>query len=499
MILSNKNQFVMFIAIVTIGLIVTPEWILSFNHWLLFNVLFSLMLTLSFTRPISLIYTFFSFFLFLGFWGKLIFHFATYVKDTGKGWVDSGNAGRYIEPIGAFDGMPLSWDNLIIVCIFASLGMLLARALHIALSLRETDINHSGDKNSLYKPSKQKYVIWLISLISFLALLIVNYHYSFYQIGINPKVVLPYHLNVIVSWTIAWGGGLFFGLLAYDQIKKNSQANYFMLVLLLAISCCVTLSTMSRSTYLFYGASYLFGWLQINRNATNKTKGVAVALFIFGLMASIVLVQVLRATNYFDNIASLSQPASITTKKSVLENKIELSSPIKKENSSQKNSYVIQMLQQTPYLILNRWVGLEALMSVVSYKDKSIDSLKKAITDNPSLGVDSMFQRISNAKYEKSEKFTFMTLAGPVALLYISGSYLVVTSGMFVLMMLLITIEYTVRKYIPNPFIAWLIATSTAFTCSQTTFPYLTMVFIIQIAITMLLMYILSKTLTKTN
>jgi hypothetical protein len=485
--LDKKSNLMLALVITSIGLLATPEWIFSFKHWLLFNTLSSLMMSLCFVRPINLTYTFFSSFIFLGFWGKLVFHFATYVKDTGKGWVDSGNAGRYIEPIGAFVGTPSSWHEVIIVCTSAYAAIILARCLHIYIVTKNQKIlSHNNQPNQSISIKTRK-LVWGISLISFLLLLLANYRYSFYQIGVNPKVILPYHLNAVISWMITWGGALYFSCLAYYEATKSDKPNYMILVTLLILSSCVALSIMSRSTYLFYGIAYLFGWLHLSKKKNIKVISLSVTLFIAGLLISTVLVQVLRASNYFETIVTheVKQNKAEETATEISTTPI---SPVKANPNIQKNSYVFQMLKQTPYLILNRWVGLEALMSVVAYDGKSLSAMKRAFSDSPSMGVDSMFQRISKAQYQKSQAFTFMTLAGPVALLYISDSYLIVFNGLFILLSVLIFFEVFIRKFTSNTILILLSSVSVCFTFSQMTFPYLSLVFLLELAITLLIL-----------
>ncbi|MNE87852.1 hypothetical protein D3C80_1850930 [compost metagenome] len=49
----------------------------------------------------------------------------------------------------------------------------------------------------------------------------------------------------------------------------------------------------------------------------------------------------------------------------------------------------------------------------------------RGLKEVPAQGTQSIYQRISDAKYEKFENVTFMTIPDPIAGLFYSGNYLV--------------------------------------------------------------------------
>ena len=78
-------------------------------------------------------------------------------------------------------------------------------------------------------------------------------------------------------------------------------------------------------------------------------------------------------------------------------------------------------------------------------------------------------------------RFTFLTNAGPVALLGLSGSIMAVFLGMALLVAILIATEHLAQQLTGNPFFVAVAGASLANVASQMTFPYLSLVFLLQL------------------
>jgi hypothetical protein len=300
-----------------------------------------------------------------------------------------------------------------------------------------------------------------------------NSKVAFYQIGVNPKLVLPVHLNVIMAWLINWGFGFILACMVDWEMRQASQPRYFAIGGTLFEAALASVSSLSRSAYLFHGAAGVLAWIaswkqRKQRPPNTMIFGVLVA-FLFGLFATILTVQSLRANQYFaQNTLATQGEKSVSSKE------------------SNNNQYQKGMLMQIPWLIVNRWVGLEAVLAVTAHPNKSTSLLIEGITEDPRNGVDSIYQRIAGSSYVQSDRFTFLTLAGITAIFFYSGSFTVVCIGMLSITTILLLIEITAVRSIGNPYVASLAGISMAYTVTQVTFPYLTAVFFLELIATLL-------------
>lgn len=444
-------------AIATATLSVWPGSVWPF---LAFSGAMILMAALALVGPVSYAYSFLAAFLFLGFWCKLVVHLLTGVP--------------LIEPVGLFDGSPIAWDAAVLVASAAALGVASMRAFQLVVLSR-----CAYALTMSYRFAPPFYVrfrrsIWVLALTVVLALNLWNSQAAFYQIGVNPRVVLPAHMNVVLAWLINWGFALGVACLVHWEIRLHPKKGGVALMGALVEAASASISSLSRSAYLFHGISCVLAWLEAQRRgiAGSGRMQVAwiVAAFVLGLLATLVAVQVQRSELYF---------APIETQHS--NQRSAPSTPL----DAERQTYLRDMLAQLPWLVVNRWVGLEAVLAVSSHPGKGPALFAEAIRENPKLGVDTIFQRIAGAGYAQSERFTFLTLAGATAVLYYTGSLAVVAVGMAALAGMLLATDALVRRSTGNPFVASLAGISMAYTTTQLTFPYLAAIFFLQLWFTL--------------
>src|SRR6266513_1046176 len=139
------------------------------------------------------------------------------------------------------------------------------------------------------------------------------------------------------------------------------------------------------------------------------------------------------------------------------------------------------MTYELPKLFIQRWVGLEGLFTAGATPNRGRELLIAAIKDDPKQGIRSLFQRLAKVKSTADpEKFTFLTNAGPVAILLLSGSLMVVFLGMALIAAILILTEEINRKWTGNPLLLAVSGAGLANVICQTTFPYLSAIFLLQ-------------------
>ena len=115
------------------------------------------------------------------------------------------------------------------------------------------------------------------------------------------------------------------------------------------------------------------------------------------------------------------------------------------------------------------------------------------MNEDPRRGVNGLYQEIAKSNYPESEQFTFLTLPGVLAFFAYAGSLPFLFIGMFLLTIVLIAGEHVIWRFTENPFLVSVAGLSTAYVIHQLTFPYLTLVFLCELTLTVILIQIVSK------
>jgi len=117
------------------------------------------------------------------------------------------------------------------------------------------------------------------------------------------------------------------------------------------------------------------------------------------------------------------------------------------------------VLKKVMALAVDRWVGIEGVMAVVSYPRKSSDLLIEAVKEKREIGKVTRYQEISKSHYQwtDSKVWQFASLPGAVAFLYFSGSLWVVFLGMILFVVFVQLAEQSVYRVTGNPILCSLL------------------------------------------
>lgn len=446
-----------------------PSYAGSPEVFLFFTLAYLSMLLLVFPKPRLYVFTFFALFLFLGFWAKL------------AAYLISGY--DFVEPVGDFDGTSDSWDHTLIAASVASVGVSLARLIHLYLSRY-----HS---TSPFEPTgpyiipgwyyTHRKVIWVSSAILVLGLNAWNFDVAFYQIGVNPKLILPFHLNVLTGWLINIGFAIWLAVIVYWETLTQPNNAAKLLLVPVAEAFVSAASTLSRSLYLFHAVPYFFALAENKRKLANtinvKTKILLTALFLCGFASSLLSVQVLRTNVYFiEDDPLIAQPESSGKRRSI----------------PQSEGYAAQ-IAQISWLFIYRWIGMEGVLVVSAHPETGMKLFYEGITENPKKGIHTLYQKIAKPFYRESKKFTFLTLPGIVGVLLYSGSLIVVISGMITIALLMIVTEVGASRCVGNPFLLSVIGLAMANVICQLNFPYLAGVFFAQLWVALAFIWFIQR------
>lgn len=399
-------------------------------------------------RPRLYVFLFFAAFLLLGFWMKAIAHFV---------WKT-----EFVEPVGAFGFKPGEWDAALLLATAGGFGAALARGIHLWLARRRPG---SGAEVEGAAPGwfiAWRRPVWILTLALVVALNALNFFFSFYQVGVNPKLVLPLRLNVPVAWLINIGLGLWLAALVYWDLRSGKGfIGGFLAAMFEALLASV--SAHSRLFFLLHAGPYwLVGaerWRSLRVALRRNALLLLAGSFLVLLVISLAVISRVRFQEYFDM-------------------------PKLPPDYTEARYYREVVERQLGRLIVQRWVGLEGALVATSAPGRGYELFRAALADSPRLGADSLFQKAAKVSYAtRDPRFTFLTNAGPIALLGFSGSMLLPFLGMAVLVLILIATESAARHFTANPFFVAVAGAGLANVAIQMTFPYLSLIFLLQLLV----------------
>lgn len=372
-------------------------------YFVLFSLTFLVMLMSGFYRQVSYGYLFLVIMLWLGFWFKIIIHLL----------VDY----QFAEPVGGFDNSSISWDEVLKIGTIGSLSVLLARILYGLAGNYSSIVAHIG----VFKPqewfSRCRNWIWALAVLICVGLAFINSSLGVLQIGLVQRTILIWPLNAIISLLIGYGLCIFVGMLIWWDIALNRKIS-FVVGLFLFSAFISSLSLLSRGAYLFQtvpvllalykNKGLLLGWSRKNTIAIS-------ALFFLLFVIANLLVNTQRDM-YYSNI----------------------------NTNTNTNSFL--------KFAVDRWVGIEGVMAISSYPEKSGNLIMRSFAEKRVLGSYSFYEEISQSHYRfmDTKKFQFASIPGVIGFFYLSGDWWVVAIGLTVFTLALLVTELLVFRITNN-------------------------------------------------
>lgn len=384
-----------------------------------FSLVFLALLLSGFYRQLGYGYLFLSVFLWLGFWFKLTVNFLIF------GYFPFG------EPVGMFDSSPAAWDIVLWVAVFAALGTMMGRFIYgLFKPLRTCTFNEVATAPAWYFAWRK--LILIAVTVACLTLAAINSIYGIHQIGLSPRTILPWPMNALISWFVSIGSAMSISMLLIWEFQTGKKPILLMYLVLIE-GVTATVSLLSRGIYLFHTIPQLiliFGIKKIGIYTFNRSVILLFfAAFTFSFVVSLATVSLLR-DHYYTNV-----PSTVP-------------------------SWRPALLHQ---LFVNRWIGLEGVMAVSAYPQKSRQLLMEMATEKRKVGEPTRYQSISNSLYQDSNsQYQFASLPGIAAFLYYSGSFLFVLMGTFIVALVLMCCECCIFSLTRNPFLCSLLGLSFA-------------------------------------
>src|SRR5450830_160512 len=184
-------------------------------------------------RPPSFGYMYFTIFLWLGFWLKLVLHL----------WLKY----EYIEPIGFFISSGPAWDHVLTISMSGAFGVLIAR--YICSFLHAGSAAVALTVPAWYLPRRR--LLWTVLLVGTVVLGVLNVVLGIQLIGLVPRTILHWPLNALISWLLNLGLGTAVVTLAWWDIASRKNVTFPMYGILFE-ALFSGVSILSRGTFLYH-------------------------------------------------------------------------------------------------------------------------------------------------------------------------------------------------------------------------------------------------------
>jgi hypothetical protein len=435
----------------------------------LFSAAFMIVLLKTCTSVDSPSSLFFGLMIWMGFFVKTAFHLILKYP--------------FLEPVGGFTGTPAQWDQVLLVTSVGGLAFagfkILADWLFKTRQSNKFVLGPADQVSAVYLKYRSWIILTTLGLIA--AVSILNIVYGINMSGLVAFTVLPWPVNAITGWILYMGFALAisqFSFWAYNNGRK------FIPEILLSIveSLLSSVSVISRGLFLFHLVPTLFVYTynSVKMKIRWSLLGALAMVVLGAFLANSVGVTKVRES-LFDDGSFIYDFYDIGDEDSLLFDIQELQNPEIKgtlaglsERPTAAPSVSVQSysilnavtttdkkpsndiangLIQISRLIIDRWVGIEGMMAVVSYPEISLELMVASFFRVPKIGELDVYEKIARSPYQPSLRYSFASIPGPVAFLYYTGSLLVVVGGMLMFSLILYALDQVLHFAFKNPFL----------------------------------------------
>lgn len=398
-----------------------------------FTMLNVLMLVVMRVTPVSWFYSFMAGFFVLGCWFKVMVH---HIADY-----------PYVEPAGNFGGSAAEWQEYYLFAGVIGLAILLARLLTLPFAASRT----VAESDYAYRAGAVRPSEWLALTVAALAFYVVNNLFAFFVTGVNAKLSLPFGLNAPLAFMALVGVALVLAVYVSRDVQACGRLRPGVAVAVLTITATASVSMASRAAIVMQAVPILMGayYLQ-SRWQRVKLSKAPVLLFMAFVSVVLVAVSIYRVRVFSGASAGDSELMGF-------------------------------FLLESALLVVDRWVGAEALMVAVSEPTRSFELFWRLMSESPAIGADSIYQLLSGGKYELLNGLTFLTLPGYFGVIGLQGEVLVIFLIATLMVLLGLAYEGLMKWLLMDQVVpVALICASIANALTQLSFPMLLPPFLIQ-------------------
>jgi hypothetical protein len=382
----------------------------------------------------------------------------------------------FIEPIGDFNYSSQAWDHTLLISASGLAAVAAAGALCKLFDTQKEPSHLDLGRSPLF--AKVAWPLFLLAIVVTISVFVVNYQYSILKVGVVPLAYFGMLPNVSIAFTVSWGAVIGLGGLTFWMIIAGQLPVVALFYVAAVEGAIASVSMLSRVQMIVHVAA-AFGayWTCASRLGwrLSKMSWVLIVVTIALLfVASIAIVSVGRVSAFAD-----AAPAFQSTRKSARAD-ASRGLALLKADAPRGLALLKRVFDEINTLFIGRWIGLEGAMVVSSVSGLDWNLLSAGLLERGDDGVDSIYQRMADAKYPRYSNYIFQTLPGPVAILFYSGSYIIVAAGMGFIFVVCYTLESLAEWVSRNPAVSSVVGVALAYLFVQMNYPRTFLIFIVE-------------------
>lgn len=369
----------------------------------------------------------------------------------------------YPEPTGLFGFAEYHWNGYYHLSIVGIVFFIASTEI-----IRRLRFKNISEISPLTKKSPRTTCLYIFSAAMFILIFTVghlNYNYGLYVIGLIPKTILPFPGQAIFNWFIYLGFSLIISILYWKSLSlQNPKLEMTISALIATEAIVMSVSTLSRGMFIYHTLPYMVFWLLAYSNDPKRTKLPYAKLFILGFsfVISVILINRIRGNVYKTDPTTTTTSSTHTPTR---QNEPLVNQPLVDPNLSlEKNqtpepspsNFVMKGLKQFLFLAIDRWTGLEGLMAVSIYHPRNNDLLFSALSSTRKMGDADFTETITRSSYKNSDKYSFGTLLGLFAYIFLTDNYFVSFFICLFILFIIIGNELALQRLL-NPIAATLV------------------------------------------
>lgn len=391
-----------------------PKYQGSASVYLLFTALSTALLFYGFGRRAIFFDAFIGSLLWIAFWLKFSVRVA---------FLD----GVFIVPVGQFDGSAHSWDQALLVASCAFAALLLVRFARTPLFCYPQDLPQGAFPGLYAVYARYRWLVLggFTALVLFIG--VSNAWFGIYQRGVVARTLLPFGLNGVYTWLLTFGLAAFVAVLLRFEFERNRERVWVVATLALLEGFVSNVSLMSRGMILNAG-SLMYGGAALFRRSEAKVRSGLLLyvgiLFCVLFAGSVLLVNVLR----FEAFGYL--PLS--------------------ENDYSIEKRLAGIKGYTSTLFIDRWVGIEGVMSVINKDGLGEELFEQALAERFDPAATSFYDKNFINSYHSNtgeDGRHFISLPGYIAFLFYPGSYVFLFAAVAAFSIFAAGLEYLTYRF----------------------------------------------------
>ena len=400
----------------------------------IYGILINLILINGFRKNSYFFEFFFGILLWLGFWLKLIFIVNYYNYSFKEG------AGLAFENFN-FNKKIILIDEALLVSILAFLSYLLAVIFKDIFFKKKITPNLKilgKNKNKIFYRIQNILIILFIFLIFFTAFF--NLDNLIYQRGMKSQSNFNFLINGTIKWVLLFG---FSSIISFFLlINLNNKIKLYQLSLIGILETFISsISYLSRGM-IFNSLSIFYGLYKSNKIYSLKLKPkffiiYFITIFVF-FFISVSTINYLRHNYYYYNEVKVGSEVK-DLKIDVFDKETQ-----QKKTDIKKYDTLPKAIDEFFYLAVNRWVGIDAVLSVTANKNKNWDTFVNSFKEKYDVSKLPYYERVIQERDYGADLLTVnygITTPGIVSFLFYSGSKMFLILSLFILTLLMLSFE----------------------------------------------------------